>query len=119
MGDEAALRRHTARLEALGPTAPPIQLSTAALRGYLAVLDDAATAGLQAVDQAIRDAGVQGPAPGVPAILARIRLAAAVATGDADRALGAAGALVAMGGPARVWAPEARRVAAAFRDAAG
>ncbi len=55
----------------------------------------------------------------MPAILARIRLAAAVATGDADRALGAAGALVAMGGPARVWAPEARRVAAAFRDAAG
>ncbi len=60
MGDEAALRRHTARLEALGPTAPPIQLSTAALRGYLAVLDDAATAGLQAVDQAIRDAGAAG-----------------------------------------------------------
>jgi hypothetical protein len=83
------------------------------------VLDNAATAGLQTIDQAIRDAGLQGPAPGVPAILARIRLAAAVATGDGVAALGAAGALVEMGGPARVWAPEARRVAAAFHGAAG
>jgi hypothetical protein len=119
MGDEAALRRHTAGLEALGPTAAPVQLCTAALRGYLCVLDNAATAGLQAIDQAVQDAGLQGPAPGVPAILARIRLAAAVATGDGVAALGAAGALVDMGGPALVWAPEARRVAAAFRGAAG
>jgi DNA-binding SARP family transcriptional activator len=119
MGDEAALRRHIAGLEALGPTAPPVQLTTIALRGYLSVLDNAATDGLQSIDQAIRDAGTQGPAPGVPAILARIRLAAAVATGDGVAALGAAGALVEMGGPARVWAPEARRVTAAFQGAAG
>ena len=54
------------------------------------------------------------PAPGTPAILARIRLAAAVAAGDPQRSRAAANALLTMGGAAAVWAAEARRVAAAF-----
>ena len=55
---------------------------------------------------------------GVPAILARIRLAATVAAGDPWRARAAADALLTMGGAAAVWAHEARRVAAAFPEAA-
>jgi hypothetical protein len=50
----------------------------------------------------------------VPAILARIRLAAAVAAGDAGQARASADALLTMGGAAAVWSPLARRVAAAF-----
>ena len=66
---------------------------------------------------AIRDAGDQGPAPGVPAMLARIRLGAAVAGNEPARAVAAADALLAMGGAADVWAAAARQARAAFRGA--
>ncbi len=118
MDDEQELRRLTARLAALDPKAPPFALAVTALHGHLDALDGKAAAGIGAIDAAIRDAGRQGPAPGVPAILARIRLAAAVAGADAAQAAAAAEALLAMGGAADVWAPQARRVAAAFRGAA-
>jgi hypothetical protein len=84
------------------------------LVGYLAVRDGAATAGLAAIDAAISAVEARSPAPGTPAILARIRLAAAVAAEDPAQAGKAADALLAMGGAAAVWAPEARRITAAF-----
>ena len=86
------------------PKPPPIQLSADALVGYLAVLDGAATAGLAAIDAAIRAAEARSPAPGTPAILARIRLAAAVAAGDPRTVARGGDALLAMGGAAAVWA---------------
>lgn len=114
MGDEPALRGLFARLVELGAKPPPTQLSTDALGGYLAVLDGAHDAGRAAIDAANRAADEHSPAPGVPAILARVRLAAAVAAKDPERSRAAADALLTMGGAAAVWAAEARRVAAAF-----
>jgi hypothetical protein len=118
MDDEAALRGLVARLLEIGPKPPPTQLSADALDGYLAVLDGAAEAGRAAIDTAIRAARGHSPAPGVPAILARVRLAAAVAADDREEALAAANALLTMGGAAAVWTPQARRVAAAFPEVA-
>jgi uncharacterized protein YbjT (DUF2867 family)/DNA-binding SARP family transcriptional activator len=115
MDDEPALRELTARLAATAPKPPPLQLAADALAGHLAVLDG--KAGLPAIDAAVHAAQLQSPAPGVPAILARIRLAAAVATGNPAQARAAADALLTMGGAAAVWAPQARRVAAAFPEA--
>jgi DNA-binding SARP family transcriptional activator len=114
MDDEPALRELVARLVDIGPKPPPTQLSTDALGGYLAVLDGAHDAGRAAIDAAIRAAHEHSPAPGVPAILTRVRLAAAVAAGDPKRLREAANGLLAMGGAAAVWAAEARRIAAAF-----
>ena len=119
MEDEPALRAHTGDLEAIGPTAPPFQLTTAALRGFITALDGAPEDGVVAIDEAIEGAAHHSPAPGVPAMLARIRLAAAVATGDPAQALDAADKLLRMGGAAEVWAPQARRVAMAFRGTDG
>jgi anthranilate phosphoribosyltransferase len=82
------------------------------------VLDGAAEAGRAAIDTAIRAARGHSPAPGVPAILARVRLAAAGAADDREEALAAANALLTMGGAAAVWTPQARRVAAAFPEVA-
>ena len=81
------------------------------------MLDGAPTVGFAAIETAIQDAGDQGPAPGVPAMLARIRLGAAVAGNDPARAVAAADALLAMGGAADVWAAAARQARAAYRGA--
>ena len=115
MADEPALRELTARLVALTPKAPPIQLAADALEGHLAVSKGAPGPGHRC---RCPRGGAAEPRAGVPAILARIRLAAVVAAGDPARARAAADALLTMGGAAAVWAPEAHRVAAAFRDAA-
>jgi hypothetical protein len=112
MDDEPALRELVTRLVATGPKAPPLQLASDALEGYLAVLDGGD--GLPAIDAAVRAAADQSPAPGVPAILARIRLGAAVAAGNPEEARGAANVLLTMGGAAEVWAQKAHRVVAAF-----
>jgi hypothetical protein len=106
------------RLVAIRSKPPPTQLSTDALDGYLAVLDGAAEAGRAAIDAALRAAREHSPAPGVPAILTRVRLAAAVAADDREQARAAANALLTMGGAAAVWAPQARRIAAAFPEVA-
>jgi hypothetical protein len=70
---------------------------------------------------AIRDArdGVRGAeaVAGLQAYLARVELAAHVRLGDPAAAVGAAERLLAMGGAACVWEPEARRVRAAFLGA--
>jgi len=118
MDDEPALRELVGRLVAIRSKPPPTQLSTDALDGYLAVLDGAAEAGRAAIDAALRAAREHSPAPGVPAILTRVRLAAAVAADDREQARAAANALLTMGGAAAVWAPQARRIAAAFPEVA-
>jgi len=118
MDDQPALRALVGRLVVIGSKPPPTQLSTDALAGYLAVIDGAPEAGLAAIDAAFRAAREHSPAPGVPAILARVRLAAALAAGDGEQARAAANALLTMGGAAAVWAPQARRIATAFPEVA-
>ena len=82
LADVASLRRRGAELAAVRPRveAPPIRLVAAAMTGYLAVLDGAAGPGLASIDAALADPG-RGTAPGVPAMLLRVRLAAAQAAG--------------------------------------
>jgi tetratricopeptide (TPR) repeat protein len=102
LADEAALRRRVAELAALRPRveAPPIRLTTDALTGYLEVLDGAVQPGMARIDGALADPGRE-TAPGVPAMLLRIRLAAAQAAGLSDGACDTARRLLADG--VRVW----------------
>lgn len=102
LADVAGLRRRVAELTALGDRveAPPIRLFTDAMTGYLAVLDGSARPGLARIDAALADPA-RGAAPGVPAMLLRIRLAAARTAGLDDEARTAAAGLLADG--VRVW----------------
>ncbi|HEY7272018.1 MAG TPA: AAA family ATPase [Actinoplanes sp.] len=102
LADEAALRGRVAELTALRERveAPPIRLTTDALTGYLQVLDGAVQSGMAGIDAALADPGRE-TAPGVPAMLLRIRLAAAQAAGLTDVACDTARRLLADG--VRVW----------------
>jgi DNA-binding SARP family transcriptional activator len=100
--DEAALRERVAELTALRQRveAPPIRLTTDALAGYLEVLDGTPRPGLARIDAALADPG-RHTAPGVPAMLLRIRLAATQSAGLPDEARATARRLLADG--VRVW----------------
>lgn len=117
MGEEERLREYTAALSA-GEDSRQLQLSAAALRGYLAVLDGDPSAGIAAVRTAI-ERGRGNEAPGLQAMLHRILLAACLVAGDADGALAVADRMLEMGHGAQVWAAEARRVRAAFLERIG
>ncbi len=107
LADRRALRGHVAELTVLRERieAPPIRLVTDALGGLLDVFDGAARPGLARIDAALADPG-RTTAPGVPAMLLRIRLAAARAAGRwADERV-TAERLLADG--VRVWDADAR-----------
>jgi DNA-binding SARP family transcriptional activator len=111
-GEEDRLRALTAELGEGQQSRQP-QLCAAALAGHLAVLDGHAQAGVATVRAAAaRDRGHD--APGLQACLQRVLLAAHLGAGDPGGAAAVADRLLAMGGGARVWAGEARRVRAAF-----
>ena len=105
MNDEAAMRAHVTALLSCGVEARPLRLSATALQGLLAVQDGDTDDGLAMVHGAIGEAAQGAGAPGMQAILGRIRLAAASATGDAGLAIQAATELLATGPAAAVWAP--------------
>ncbi|MBM7787164.1 ATP-binding protein [Tenggerimyces flavus] len=85
----------------------PVRLAVEAYRGYLAVIDGAVDDGLAAVRSAAEEAAGHESAPGLAAVLARIRLASAEAAG---RGVGeAADRLLALGGAACVFEPAAFR----------
>lgn len=84
----------------------------AAFAGYLAVLDGDVEAGLTAVEAGLRRAAEAPVAPGQHAMMQRLQLAALLAAGDREGAGAAAERLLSVGGPARLWAPLARRVRA-------
>ena len=109
LDDRPALRRHVAELVALRDRvdAPPIRVGTDALAGLLDVLDGAVRPGLARIDAALADPG-SGTAPGLPAMLLRIRLAAGTAAGLPDEARASAHRLLADG--VRVWDALARAV---------
>ena len=115
MGDEQGVRRYTAAYLAL---ARGVLLETvaAAFHGYVTVLDGDPDRGIAQIRDAVRAAGHGGAAPGQPALIARTLLQACVAAQDVPAALAAARQLLAMGGPACVWTPEARRVLAVYGD---
>jgi hypothetical protein len=107
LADLPALRGHVAELTDLGRRveAPPIRLFTDAITGYLQVLDGALPDGLARIDAALADPA-RDANPGVPAMLLRIRLAAAQAAGRRDEARATAEALLA--DDVRVWDGAAR-----------
>ncbi len=80
-------------------------------------LDGDAGAGLALIGGAMAAAARGAGAPGMRAILARIELAACVATGDPTLVAQAAERLLAAGPAAAVWAPAARSARGAFRPA--
>jgi ATP/maltotriose-dependent transcriptional regulator MalT len=102
LADEAALRARVAELNTLRQRveAAPIRLFTDAVTGYLEVLDGAVQPGMAGIDAALADPGRE-TAPGVPAMLLRIRLAAAQAAGLPDVVRDTAHRLLADG--VRVW----------------
>jgi hypothetical protein len=112
--DLTALRRHVAELDGLRPRveAPPIRLLTEALGGFLDVVDGRPEAGLARIDAALADPG-RRTAPGVPAILLRIRLAACERAGDTGRLQETAERLLA--DDVQVWDERARAVLSAKR----
>ena len=118
LADEAALRGRVAELTMLRRRveAPPIRLTTDALTGYLEVLDGAVQPGMARIDAALADPGRE-TAPGVPAMLLRIRLAAAQAAGLSDVACDTARRLLADG--VRVWDGLANAALEGLRNARG
>ena len=117
MGEEERVREYSAALSA-GADSRQLQLSTAALRGYLTVLDGDPSAGTAAIRTAI-ERGRGNEAPGLQAMLHRILLAALLVAADADGAVAVADRMLEMGAGAQVWAAEARRVRAAFLERIG
>jgi predicted ATPase len=109
LADPAALRRHVAELEALREHVPtaPIRLVGEALAGYVEVVDGRPEAGLARIDAALADPDRRA-APGVPAILLRIRLAACEHLADRDGRAQTARRLLAE--PVRVWDAQAGAV---------
>lgn len=107
LADVPALRSRVAELTALRRRveASPIRLCTDAMTGYLDVLDGAAPSGMARIDGALADPGIRS-APGLPAMVLRIRLAAAQASGRTGDAHDSARQLLAHS--VRVWDPLAR-----------
>jgi hypothetical protein len=81
-------------------------------QGYVTVLDGDADAGLAEIRASVDHARHSPSAPGQHAMLLRVLLAACLAAGDRDAAIATADRLLETGGPARLWAPVARRVRA-------
>jgi hypothetical protein len=109
LADLRSLRRRAGELTGLRERveAAPIRLFTDAITGYLEVLDGAVRPGLSRIDAALADPG-RTAAPGVPAMLLRIRLAAADAAGLTGEARRCAAELLADG--VCVWDGLARDV---------
>ena len=116
MGEEQELRDYTAALVVAARGAVHGRV-TSAFRGYVAVLDGDTDEGIAAIQDAVQHTRRSPAAPGEPALLARILLAACVAAGDGAAAVAAANLVLDMGGAACVWEREARRVRAAFDPA--
>ncbi len=109
MGDERELREHVAELRKIGHESVSQHVASA-FTGYVAVLDGDTAGGRAAMRAAVEHTRDGGGAPGQHAVMVRLLLAAHLAAGDTVAALDVADRLLAMGGTARLWAPEARRV---------
>jgi len=97
----------------------PSQVNGAALNGYVAVLDGQAEAGIARIQHALNELGRADHAPGMRAYLVRLLLETCATAGDARAGFAAAERALEMGGAARVWEAEARRLRAEFLEVLG
>lgn len=108
MGDEQAVRRYSAELAAIDPTARQNNQMAVVFKSYVDVLDGGS--GVDRIRREIELTRDEPAAPGMLTLFDRILLAACEAAGDKAGALAVADRLLSQEGPARIWAPEARRV---------
>jgi hypothetical protein len=109
MCDEPGVREWTARLVTQRQNWLNDNV-TRGFQGYVAVLDGDVDRGLAQVRASVEHACHSPSAPGQHAMLLRVLLAACLAAGDRDAARDTADRMLAMSGPARLWAPVARQV---------
>jgi DNA-binding SARP family transcriptional activator len=109
MGDELQLREYVDELRTIGREGVTRHIA-AAFTGYVAVLDGDTEGGRAAIRAAVEHTREGAGAPGQHAIAVRLLLAAHLAAHDTAAAIEVADRLLAMGGTALLWAPEAHRV---------
>jgi hypothetical protein len=121
MCEPERIRAYTASLndDGLEHQWRPTQVNGAALNGYVSVLDGQTEAGIARIQHALNKLGTADHAPGMRAYLVRLLLEAHATAQDARAGLAAAERALAMGGAARVWEAEARRLRAGFLAALG
>ena len=117
MTDDELVRRYADELTALALDARPVASFTRALNGYVEILDRNVAIGMARINDTLDEVEANSPAPGMPAIVRRILLAAGVAAGDSVTGAAAARVLLSTPGPAQVWAAEASRRLADFAAA--
>lgn len=115
-GDDREVRRLTAEL-VRGHSGGINTDVSAAFAGYVAVLDGDVRGGLDAIRAAVHHTAAQPAAPGQHVMMQRLLLAAHLAAGEPAAAAATADHLLTMDGPARLWAPLARRVRAGLARA--
>ncbi|HEY3015661.1 MAG TPA: AAA family ATPase, partial [Nocardioides sp.] len=110
MGDLSRFRSYAAALDADARRQPKVnRLAAELFAGLLDVLDGRAQPGWARIDRLQRETDSGAFAPGSRALVARVVLEAARATGDTSRVIEAADRLLTVGG-GEVWAETARRV---------
>lgn len=120
MREPERVRAYTASLnDGLEHQWRPTQVGTDALNGYVAVLDGQEEAGIARIQRTLNEAHEADHAPGMRACLVRELLEACAMTRDSRSGLAAAGRALEMGGAARVWEAETRRLRAEFLAALG
>lgn len=107
MNDEASLRDYVDDLDDFPALAAPNIAVTAALHGYLDVLDGDIDSGIQQCREVVDYQRERQSAPGAHATLQRILLAAFVAADDVGGVRSVARELLDSGGAGRVWRAEA------------
>jgi hypothetical protein len=116
MREPERVRAYTASLndDGLKHQWRPTQVNGLALNGFVLVLDGRVEAGIARIQHALNELGRADHAPGMRAYLVRLLLEACVSARDAQAGFAAAERALAMGGAARVWESEARRLRAEF-----
>jgi DNA-binding SARP family transcriptional activator len=115
MREPERVRAYTASLnDGLEQQWRPTQASAAALNGFVDVLDGRVSAGMARIQRVLDDPGAGEHAPGMGGAVVRILLEACAIAGDARTGLAAADRALGMGGTARVWEAEARRLRTEF-----
>jgi DNA-binding SARP family transcriptional activator len=112
--DVAALRSwpHVGEVPSTGVTAE-------ALAGYVSVLDGEVEPGIRRIRDALEDPRGADHAPGMRGTILRVLLDACAIAGDASAGLPAADRALAIGGAARIWEAEVRRLRAELLAALG
>jgi hypothetical protein len=110
LGDEAALRRHTAALRLHAGGAKAATVTADCLAGYLDVLDGRAQDGLNAIRRVLDDVSEPGHAPGNRASLVHVLVEASAVAEDHRGGLAATELPVRI----RLWEPETLERRAAF-----